>query len=226
LNTQLIAHPNGAVVPLDEPAVAAARADHLDAQSAAYAASTPIIAAAPLVAAAPSIAAAPLVASAPYAAVNYGYTGPLNLNTQLIAHPNGAVVPLDEPAVAAARADHLASKGVAYAASAPAIAAAPLVASAPYAAVEYGYAGPLNLNTQLIAHPNGAVVPVDEPAVAAARADHLETKGLYGGVSGYGYGAGYAPYAGLVAHPNGAVVPVDEPAVAAARADHLAVHGY
>merc|ERR1739838_512496 len=100
----------------------------------------------------------------------------------LVAHPNGAVVPLDEPAVAAARADHLASQGIAYAAAAPVIAAAPLIASAPYAAVGYGYSGPLNLNTQLIAHPNGAVVPVDEPAVAAARADHLATKGVYGGV--------------------------------------------
>merc|ERR1712002_901290 len=53
---------------------------------------------------------------------------------------------------------------------------------APAYAGAYGYAGPLNLNTQLIAHPNGAVVPVDEPAVAAARADHLATKGVYGGV--------------------------------------------
>merc|ERR1711892_1027360 len=103
-------------------------------------------------------------------------TGPLNLNAQLVAHPNGAVVPLDEPAVAAARAEHLAAKGVAFAA------AAPLVASAPYAAVAYGYGGPLTLNTQLVAPPNGAVVPVDEPAVAAARADHLATKGVYGGV--------------------------------------------
>merc|ERR1712061_535798 len=118
--------------------------------------------------------------------------------------PNGAVVPVDEPAVAAARADHLALKGaiapvdavapavagpvaaapalgyaaapVAYAGYAPYAAGyAPYAAGyAPYAA---GYAGPLNLNTQLIAHPNGAVVPVDEPAVAAARADHLAVKG-------------------------------------------------
>merc|ERR1711931_362700 len=167
---------------------------------------------------------------APAYAGAYGYAGPLNLNTQLIAHPNGAVVPLDEPAVAAARADHLASKGVAYAAAAPVVAAVPAVAAAPVAAVGYGYAGPLNLNTHLVAHPNGAVVPVDEPAVAAARADHLATKGVYGGVYAaagpVAYAAGYAPYAGLVAHPNGAVVPVDEPAVAAARADHLAAHGY
>merc|ERR1712128_330598 len=215
----------------DEPAVAAARADHLASKGIAYAAAAPVIAA-------PAIAGLGYAGYAPGYAAGYGYAGPLNLNTQLIAHPNGAVVPVDEPAVAHARAAHLASKGVAYAAvpvvAAPAFAAAPLVASAPYAAVGYGYGGPLNLNTQLVAHPNGAVVLVDEPAVAAARAAHLATKGVYGGVYasaapavyGAGYGAGYAPYAGLVAHPNGAVVPVDEPAVAAARAEHLAAHGY
>merc|ERR1711892_779507 len=79
----------------------------------------------------------------------YGYNGPLNLNAHLVAHPNGAVVPLDEPAVAAARADHLASKGIAYAAAAPVI-AAPAIAGLGYAgyapgyAAGYGYAGPLN----------------------------------------------------------------------------------
>merc|ERR1719315_234540 len=88
----------------------------------------------------------------------------------LVAHPNGAVVPVDEPAVAAARADHLAAKGVvahaAYGHAAVAHAAVPAV-------VHGGYAGPLNLNTHLVAHPNGAVVPADEPAVASARAAHL-----------------------------------------------------
>jgi len=249
----LQAHPNGAITPIDEPAVAAARADHLATKFGAggyvagypaglgYSGYAPGYAgytgyAGPIAAAAPIAAGLGYAGYAPSYAAGYGYAGPLNLNTQLIAHPNGAVVPLDEPAVAAARADHLASKGVAYAAAAPivaaapAIAAAPLLASAPYAAVGYGYAGPLNLNTQLVAHPNGAVVPLDEPAVAAARADHLATKGVYGGVYAaagpVAYGAGYAPYAGLIAHPNGAVVPVDEPAVAAARAEHLAAHGY
>merc|ERR1711892_1192432 len=95
-------------------------------------------------------------------------TGPLNLNAQLVAHPNGAVVPLDEPAVAAARAEHLAAKGVAFAA------AAPLVASASYAA---GYGAGYAPYAGLVAHPNGAVVPIDEPAVAAARADHLAAHG-------------------------------------------------
>merc|ERR1719347_917255 len=96
---------------------------------------------------------------APAYAAGYGYAGPLNLNTQLIGHPNGAVVPLDEPAVAAARAAHLDTQAAEYAASAPIVAASPLVAAvpavaaapvAPIAAVGYGYAGPLNLNTQLV----------------------------------------------------------------------------
>ena len=136
----------------------------------------------------------------------------------LVAHPNGAVVPVDEPAVAAARADHLAAKGV----------VAPAAYGHAAVAAVGGFAGALNLNTHLVAHPNGAVVPADEPAVVAARADHLAAKGVVAS-------AAYAPvapiaaaYGGLVAHPNGAVVPVDEPAVAAARVDHLAAlaHGY
>jgi len=261
----LQSHPNGAVTPVDEPAVAAARADHLATKFGAglgYAAYAPGYAAgygyagygglgyagygygaglgyagyAGGYAAGYGYSGLGYAGYAPAYAAGYGYAGPLNLNTQLIAHPNGAVVPLDEPAVAAARAAHLDTQAAEYAASAPVIAAAPVVAAvpavaaAPVAAVGYGYAGPLNLNTQLVAHPNGAVVPLDEPAVAAARADHLATKGVYGGVYAaagpVAYAAGYAPYAGLVAHPNGAVVPVDEPAVAAARADHLAAHGY
>ena len=145
----LVAHPNGAVVPVDEPAVAAARADHL--------ATKGVVAHAAYGHAAVAHAAVPAV-------VHGGYAGPLNLNTHLVAHPNGAVVPADEPAVAAARADHLAAKGaVAYAPGAYA-AVAPV---APVAAA-HGVA-----HLGLVAHPNGAVVPVDEPAVASARAAHL-----------------------------------------------------
>merc|ERR1712112_444843 len=188
----LQSHPNGAVTPIDEPAVAAARADHLATKFGAglgYAGYAPGYAGY-----APGYGAAGYGSGyarygaglgyvagytagysglryagyAPTYAGAYGYAGPLNLNTQLIAHPNGAVVPLDEPAVAAARADHLASKGVAYAAAAPVVAAVPAVAAVPVAAVGYGYAGPLNLNTKLVGFSNGAVVPADEPAVAAA----------------------------------------------------------
>merc|ERR1711970_1110303 len=156
MNTPLVAHPNGAVVPADEPAVAAARAQHLASKNAARAAA--------------------------------------NVNTPLVAHPNGAVVPADEPAVAAARANHLASIGAVYAASAPVIVpstpyptapyAAPPSVAAPYVAAPYAaapftavpYSGQLNPNNQLVAHPTGAVVPIDNPAVAAARTAHLASK--------------------------------------------------
>jgi len=227
LNTQLIGHPNGAVVPVDEPAVAAARADHINTQAAISASQAPLVA--PAISFAPSVAAVPPVAytAAPAAyAPTYGYAGPLNLNTQLVAHPNGAVVPVDEPAVAVARAEHLTTQGAVYAAQAPVVTAAPAVAYAATPAAVYApapYAGPLTGVPALVAHPNGAVVPVDEPAVVAARADHLLSKGVYGGV--YAGAAPVAAYGGLVAHPNGAVVPVDEPAVAAARAEHLALQG-
>merc|ERR1712236_25893 len=134
----LVGHPNGAVTPIDEPAVAAARADHLATKfGAGPVVSAPLTAAAPI--AQVGYAAAPLAVAAPaypYAA-GYGYNGPLNLNTHLVAHPNGAVVPADEPAVAAARADHLAVQGAAYAAAAPiapvAAAVAPLAVAAPVA---------------------------------------------------------------------------------------------
>merc|ERR1719435_366179 len=80
----------------------------------------------------------------------------------------------------------------------------------------------------LVGHPNGAVVPADEPAVVAARADHLAAKGVVASAAVAPAAPIAATYGGLVAHPNGAVVPVDDPAVAAARADHLAAlaHGY
>merc|ERR1719430_2440291 len=237
----LVGHPNGAVTPIDEPRVAAARAEHLATKFGGVAAPV-AYAAAPALAAAPvAYGAAPALAAAPVAyAAGYGYGGPLNLNTQLVGHPNGAVVPLDEPAVAAARADHLAAQGASYAAAGPLAVAAPAFAAPaiaagpayPYAA-GYGYAGPLNLNSQLVAHPNGAVVPIDEPAVAARRAEHLAAQGASYAAAGPaiaaltpvgGVYAAAAPVAagyGIVAHPNGAVVPVDEHAVAAARAEHL-----
>merc|ERR1739848_235816 len=59
----------------------------------------------------------------PYA---YGYFGGLQ------AHPNGAVTPIDEPAVQAAKADHFAAKAAAYAA---APIAAPIAITAPAATI-------------------------------------------------------------------------------------------
>merc|ERR1719370_1803344 len=90
---------------------------------------------------------------------------------------SGAVVPVDEPAVAAARADHLTALAATHGAHAGYGHAAPVAAVHAAPIAHHGYAGPLNLNTHLVAHPNGAVVPADEPAVAAARADHFAAGG-------------------------------------------------
>merc|ERR1712168_1391288 len=205
---QLVAHPNGAVTPADEPAVVAARADHLQAKGAAFQAAVasgpgfvgPAIAAAPIAApalpyAAPTIAA-PIIAPAPIIAGPRPYVGPLAGVPQLVAHPNGAVTPADTPSVVAARADHLAAKGAAFHAAiasgpvlvgpvagpafapaplapavraigpiAPAVRAiGPIAPAVPAIAPALPYAGPLAGVPALVAHPNGAVVPADEPA--------------------------------------------------------------
>merc|ERR1712098_368689 len=177
----LVGHPNGAVVPVDEPAVAAARADHLSLKFGGIGHAVGPAIATP-VAHGGVYAAAPVGVVAPayhgYAA-GYGYSGPLNLNTHLVAHPNGAVVPADEPAVAAARADHFAAQGSAYAAAGPVI-AAPIAHGGVYAdaiPAVYGAGHGYAPYAGLVAHPNRAVVPVDEPAVQAARADHLAILG-------------------------------------------------
>jgi len=186
----LVAHPNGAVTPADEPAVVAARADHLAAKGAAFHAA---IASGPGFVAGPAVAPVGLGYAGPIA--RGPYVGPLAGVPALVAHPNGAVTPADEPAVVAARADHFAAKGVALnaaIASGPGYIAGPAIApvglgyAGPIAAgpVGYagpiGYAGPLASVPALVAHPNGAVVPADEPAVVAARADHLAAKGTLG----------------------------------------------
>merc|ERR1719173_175445 len=150
-------HPNGAVTPLDEPRVAALKADHLATKyghgGVVAAAHHGVAHAVPAIAHA-AVPAVPAVHhAAPVAVAHHGYAGPLHI-PHLVAHPNGAVTPADEPAVVAARADHLAAHGVVGAV----YAAAPYNYAAGYAAGYAPYAG-------LVAHPNGAVVPVDEPAV-------------------------------------------------------------
>jgi len=186
----LVGHPNGAVTPADEPAVVAARADHLRAKAAIYGAAGPAIApvAAPV---APAFAHAGPIIAGPRP-----YVGPLAGVPHLVAHPNGAVTPADEPAVVAARADHLAAKGAAFHAAvasgpgfagpvagpafAPAVRAiGPIAPAGPAFAPALPYVGPLAGVPHLVAHPNGAVTPADEPAVVAARADHFRAKGLF-----------------------------------------------
>merc|ERR1719466_539703 len=117
------------------------------------------------------------------------------MNTELVGHSNGARVPVDEASVAAARAEHHAAGGASsyavggassyaaggassYSASNMDVAASPVaVAAAP----AFTYTGPLNMNTELVGHSNGARVPVDEASVAAARAGHHAA----GGASSY-----------------------------------------
>merc|ERR1712154_623766 len=154
----------------------------------------------PVVAAAAPAIAAPVPAIAPVPAVAYGYAGPLADALPagaagLVAHPNGAVTPADTPSVVAARADHLAARGAAYAVAAPVLAygaapaiaapaiAAPAIAAGPVVAAYAAGVIPVGAGSPtgaLVSFPNGAVVPADEPAVAAARAEHLAAKGPLG----------------------------------------------
>merc|ERR1739847_134156 len=112
-------------------------------------------------------------------------------SAQLVSYPNGAVVPADEPAVAAVRASHLAAHGnILPHAGLP-------YTGLPYAGHQYaaGY-----VNHPFVAHPNGAVVPADEPAVVAARADHLAAHGATY-AAGYPYAAGYAGHQYAAGYP-------------------------
>jgi len=216
----LTTYANGAQVPTDTPAVAAATAAHLAAKG------TPIL---------------QDVAVAGYGYAGYGgwpyahYIGkreadsdadilipgraPITSVGAFTTYANGAVVPTDTPAVAAATSAHLAARGT------PALHTG-LIAHVGYAG--YPYAGhligkreaeseadpaiyiagraPVIAVGGLTTYANGAQVPTDTPAVAAATAAHLATKGTpilqdvavapvaHVGYAGYGY-AGY-PYAG------------------------------
>merc|ERR1739849_10906 len=145
--------------------------------------------------------AAPAIAPiAPIAPFPLADSVPASLNG-LVAHPNGAVTPVETPSVSAARLDHLAAKDSAYAAAAPIIAA------------------PLALPAGPIAAPLAA--PAIAPIAPAARGFGPFPAGP--GLGGFLPGPG--PTGGLIAHPNGAVVPADEPAVAAARSAHLSLLG-
>ena len=80
-------------------------------------------------------------------------------------------------------------------------------------------------SAQLVAYPNGAVVPADTADVVAAKAAHAAAGGAVHPVHAFGYAAGYPYFGGLVGHANGAVVPVDTPEVHAAKVAHAAAGG-
>merc|ERR1712088_492840 len=109
--------------------------------------------------------AAHFAAKGVYAGYPYGYTGWNGYygypHGALVAYANGAVAPAKTPEVVAAEQAHFAAHGVAP--------VAPVVAAHPYAyAAGYPYAV-----AGLVAHPNGAVVPVEPADVVAAREEHL-----------------------------------------------------
>jgi len=175
----LVTYPNGAVAPFD-PNVALATAQHYAAKG--VTSWTPLEGAANVhPAAVPALAYgrkkrsadAQVVVGYPYAA--YGYAAhPYALApfAPLVAHPNGAVVPVEPKDVVDARAEHLAA--IAEAGRKKRSADAQVVVGYPYAA--YGYAAyPYALApfAPLVAHPNGAVVPLEPKDVVDARAEHL-----------------------------------------------------
>merc|ERR1712243_159888 len=87
-------------------------------------------------------------------------------SAQLVAYHNGAVVPADTPSVAAAKLAHANAGGV--------VNLEGVLAHGYAAGYPYGYAGYFG---GLVGHANGAVVPVDEPAVVAAKAAHAAAGG-------------------------------------------------
>merc|ERR1712038_383194 len=184
--SQLVVYPNGAVAPYD-PNNAAATKEHFAALNEAGAAVNPYFTHAQDLA----VAAPVTYAGLPIAGI-YGRkkrsADPQVLGADgLVTYPNGAVAPFD-PNVALATAQHYAAKA-AYGSWVPLAGAAnvhppaaivygrkkreaePQVAF-PYFA-PYGYAFAPVPVTPLVAHPNGAVVPLEPEDVVKARADHL-----------------------------------------------------
>merc|ERR1711872_572478 len=137
----LVTLSNGAVVPADTPAIAAAKAAFRKAGGVTDPAASV------------GAAAAGLVSSL----TNAPYSGPVAAPGPLVTHSNGAVVPADTPAIAAAKAKFRAAGGN----TNPAIGGATVSAA---------YAGPIAAAGPLVSFSNGAVVPADTPAVAAAKA--------------------------------------------------------
>merc|ERR1711872_965323 len=134
----------------------------------------------------------------------------------LVTLSNGAVVPADTPAIAAAKAAFRKAGGVTDPAASVGAAAAGLVSSLTNAP----YSGPVAAPGPLVTHSNGAVTPADTPAVAAAKAAFAKAGGVTNPSA-----VGAAAAALLVTLSNGAVVPADTPAIAAAKAKFRAAGG-
>jgi len=193
----------------------------------------------------------------PYYLLHPYLLSPHAKTADLVTHPNGAVVPSDTVSVQAARAGHLATKAlgwpyVHYLGKREAEAEPEADADPYYLYGGYGYHPAITSIGAFTTYTNGAVVPTNTPAVAAATASHLQAKAADYAAHGYGYGLlygrkkreaesnpeadpyyyyglyGHYPWAtsvgALTTYSNGAVVPTD-PANQAATAAHLASKG-
>lgn len=183
----------------------------------------------------------------------YGFVSPHAKTAGLVTHANGAVVPTDTVSVQAARAGHLAYKGLygyygyPYAHHYLGKREAESKADADPYLLYGGYHYPAITSIgAFTTYSNGAVVPTNTPAVAAATASHLATKAGVYAAHGYPLYHHYLgkrdaeaeadPYyfyghythpvtssvaGGFTTYANGAVVPTD-PANLAATANHIA----
>merc|ERR1712203_171185 len=177
---QLVVYPNGAVAPFD-PNNAAATKEHFAALAEAGSVVNPY-----------NTHAQDLAVPVVHAPFYYGKRSaePQVLGADgLVTYPNGAVAPFD-PNVALATAQHYAAKA-AHGSWVPLAGAAnvhppaalvygrkkreaePQFLAAPYYAHFAPYAFAPVPFTPLVAHPNGAVVPLEPEDVVKARADHL-----------------------------------------------------
>merc|ERR1719481_2095988 len=179
ISAQLVAYPNGAVAPFD-PNNAAATKEHFEALSEAGAVVNPYFTHAQ------GLAAPYLVPQ-----VLYGRKKRQAIDADgLVTYPNGARAPFD-PNVALATANHYAAKALAspfplvgaanvHPPAVPAVYGYPLLGRKRRSADAQLLASPLLglpyalPYAPLVAHPNGAVVPLEPKDVVDARAEHLQ----------------------------------------------------
>merc|ERR1712045_931053 len=180
-HAQLVVYPNGAVAPFD-PNNAAATKEHFAALAEAGSVVNPYTTHAQ------DLAVTHLAAPLYYSGFGKRSAEPQVLGADgLVTYPNGAVAPFD-PNVAVATAQHYAAKA-AYGSWVPLAGAANVhppaafvygrkkrEAEPQFLAAPYPYYAPYAFAsipvTPLVAHPNGAVVPLEPEDVVKARADH------------------------------------------------------
>merc|ERR1711872_694146 len=204
----LVTLANGAVVPADTPAIAAAKAKFRAAGGNTN----------------PAIGGSGTYAG-PYASTGAAYAGPLAAPAPLVTLSNGAKVPADTPAIAAAKASFSAAGGNINPAiggtvvgAVPSVVATRIAAPVTYtttrvavAPATYAVNGGANYATARVPIAGSAIVPAGYAAAGVPIAGASLVPTTY-----------VSATQGLVAHSNGAVVPMEPSDVRAARAQHMA----